>query len=164
MTWPALDGGGALLMLILMASALAQSDEDYLRANPDRDADQQRREATLVSGIFAAVASASAVYGYTRVSKCKDAREAYAAAHPRRPAPPANIPLYRQQGAPPFGAPPPQQGDPPAPYPPPPQQGDPLPPGPAVSPGVEGGPCLADGTCDAGLMCGAGSCVRPAEP
>lgn len=173
MTWPAVDGALALLFGIGMFSALNQSDEQYMSGNPDRDAEDQRTEAAISLGIFTVAAGVSAVIGYQRVNRCGTAREEFAKAYPQGqgmptwgapqpgyPQPGYPQPGYPQQGYPQQGYPQqPQPGYPPQPYP----QSTPQPGNPPqqIPAGYEGGACMAPSSCQQGLVCASGYCVRP---
>jgi hypothetical protein len=174
MTWPAVDGALGLLFGIGMFSAINQSDEEYMAANPDTSADDQRTQAAISLGILAAVAGVSAFVGYQRVNRCGVAREEFAKAYPQG----QNLPTWgAPQGYPqPYPQPYPQQGYPPPqpgypqPYPqqPPPYQPQPQPqpnpPPQQVPAGYEGGACMTQSVCMQGLVCASGYCVRPPAP
>ena len=120
MTWPAVDGSVALLFAIGVAAAIGQSDATYRMGNPDKPPSDQRREASVGFGVFAAIAATSAVFGYMRVKRCDAVRDEFARAFPQGQTAPAWGPPPATYPAPP----PPRQG-----YPqPPPRQGYPQPP------------------------------------
>lgn len=156
MTWPAVDGALALLFGIGMFSAINQSDEDYLRNNPDTRADEQRTSAAIAAGILTAVAGVSAFIGYQRVNRCAGAREEFARAYPQG----QSLPTW---GAPQPGYPPQSypQPYPPQGYPPQPPQPQPNPPPQQIPAGYEGGACMTQSVCAQGLVCASGYCVRP---
>lgn len=170
MTWPAVDGALALLFGIGMFSAINQTDEVYMSGNPNKSADDQRVEATIGLGLMTALAGVSAVIGYQRVNRCGAAREEFAKAYPQGQGLPtwgAPQPGYPQQGYPQQGYP--QQGYPQQPQTYPPQQGYPATPQPGnypqqIPPGYEGGACMAPSSCNEGLVCASGYCVRPPTP
>lgn len=166
MTWPAVDGGLALLLAIGMFSAINQSDEEYAMGNPDRDPHDQRMESSIALGVLALTAGVSAFVGYGRVNRCATAREEFAKAYPQGQGLPtwgAPQPYgYPQPGYAPQGYPP-QQGYPPAGAPQGYPQSSPAQP-PQIPPGTEGGSCMQASICNQGLVCASGLCVRPPSP
>ncbi|MBA3539568.1 MAG: hypothetical protein H0T79_08050 [Deltaproteobacteria bacterium] len=126
--WPVIDG-------VLGLSSLG------IILNPDdtegSGTGSNERAAQITSGVIMAAAfTASAIYGWTRVSSCQESRAAFLASAP----PPQ--PMY---------------------YPPQPYAPQPYPQGP--QPGTEGGVCMASNVCAQGLVCASNLCVRaPSGP
>ncbi len=105
---------------------------------------------TTASGfILPVIFGGSAVYGFTRISACRDHHLAWARAHPESP----NGPVPMAYPPPGYGYPPPGY------YPPPPQPQQPQPP-PLAAPGGEGASCTAATACATGLVCASELCVR----
>jgi hypothetical protein len=145
MTWPVVDG---VLAAVYGIAAIGMFVDDGGDAPGD---DDDMTEAGVASLLVAIAAGAGSFVGYRRVSACRDARDAYLMTYPR------GFPGYSQPGYPQPGYP--QPGYPQPGHP----QGYPPPYGPAphIPAGYEGGACMPDQSCAAGLVCASGMCVRP---
>jgi hypothetical protein len=151
LAWPVVDG---VMGLFSLAFAASPQEERYDSSTDTYE--QSSKTEQVTSGLLMAAAFiGGAIYGYTRVSSCKEARSAFeASVPPQQPYYPPQQPYYPQQPQPYYPQPYPQ----PYPYPqpqPPPQQ---------PQPGFEGGACLANNVCGQGLVCASNLCVRPAGP
>lgn len=156
LAWPVVDG---VMGLFSLAFAASPTQDRY---DPETDSyEKTDRSEQLIAGLLMAAAYVGgAIYGYSRVSACKDARLAFASSVPQQMPPP-----YYPYGYPAPQYPYPSQPPPPYTYPQPyptqpsyPQQP------PQAQPGMEGGQCLAGATCGAGLVCASTICVRQPPP
>ena len=137
MAWPIFDGIMGVIGWLAVANAVQNRDQAGTNDN------------VVATVIFAGAFTAGAFYGYSRVSRCDEARQRFMAAYP-----------YGQG----YQAPPPQ---PPAPQPPPVEPAPPAP-RPPVKPasplGTEGDVCNVISDCASGLICQQNVCMKPKTP
>ena len=152
MAWPIFDG--IMGVIGWLATANAVSNRDMAGTNDN----------VVGAVIFAGAFTAGAFVGYSRVSRCDEARERFMAAYPYGQG--------YQQPQPYYGQPQPQQPPPPAqpPQPQPPPAVEPAPPAPRppVKPsnplGTEGDVCNVISDCASGLICQQNVCMKPKPP
>lgn len=186
MTWPIVDGVFAALFTAGMIGAITDDGDMTAPIGTEPD-DDDRAEAIASLGLFALATGVGAYVGYTRVSKCRGARERYQAAYPQgqpygypggyppQPYPPAQpypgapqpyptAPQPYPAAPQPYYAPQPVQPVQPAqPVQPsrPVQPAQPVVP-PASALGTEGDVCASNAECATGLTCSSNVCIRPA--
>jgi hypothetical protein len=146
MAWPIFDG--IMGVIGWLATANAVSNRDMSGTNDN----------VVGAVIFAGAFTAGAFVGYSRVSRCDEARERFMAAYPYGQG--------YQQPQPYYGQPPPPQ---PSPQPePPPAEPAPPAPRPPVKPsnplGTEGDVCNVISDCVSGLICQQNVCMKPKPP
>lgn len=187
LAWPVTDGILGLLFLAVGANA-----DGYDSSTDTYSSDTHDQQ--VASGLITAAAFvASAVYGYTRVSSCREARDQFTASAPQQnpygypgqyPQPYPGQQPYPYPGQQPYPypstQPQPYPSTQPQPYPaqpqPYPSQPQPYPPQQpqyptqvypqqpqGPQPGSEGGTCMANNACNTGLVCASNLCVRPVQ-
>lgn len=146
MAWPIFDGIMGVIGWLATANAVSNRAQDGTSNN------------VVGSVIFAGAFTAGAFVGYSRVSRCDQARERFMAAYPYGQGYQPQPQPYDGQPQPP--APPQPQPEPPAPVTPappaprpPPKPGNPL--------GTEGDVCNVISDCASGLICQQNVCMKP---
>jgi hypothetical protein len=84
MGWPIADGVLAGVFLMSALGAVAQTDEQPMSTLDD---DRDHNEVVASGLVMGSIAAASAYVGYSRVRRCREAREQYAASNPYGPQP-----------------------------------------------------------------------------